>query len=99
MAEYITIEGFTLFEGWQLYNHDNTLGKANTYKFNINNGELLDTNSIKVGQFNQEREEPYIYMSDSSYIRLIPKYNQMIKDSAIAILNQTRYIESKDNDL
>jgi len=96
MADYITIEAFKLFDEWELYNYNNEIKHSNTYKFNKYNGNLFNINSIKVGKFGQETINPYIYMDDCSYIRLLPKYNKLIKATPIAKSNYTHYIESKD---
>jgi len=96
MENYINIEAFKLFDEWELYNYTHTIENHSNYKFNINTGELFNTNFIKVGKFGQETINPYIYMDDCSYIRLLSKYNKLVKDTPIAKSYYQHYIDSKD---
>ena len=72
--------------------------KIKDYLFNENTGELFDTNNIKVGQFGQETQDPYIYMTDSSYLRVLPEYEYIIKKSDFAKKCHQNYLENKRND-
>ena len=73
--------------------------KNKDYLFDENTGELFDTNNIKVGQFRQETYEPYIYMIDSSYIRVLPEYESIIKETSFAKKCHKIYLENKLNDI
>ena len=75
------------------------------YIFNLETGELyllchlVDYKLVKVGQFGQETEHPYIFMEDSSYIRVLPKYNSVIQNSSYAKKCQIKYIENVKDDI
>ncbi len=75
------------------------------YIFNLETGTLylgchtLDNQLVKVGQFSQETEHPYIYMEDCSYIRVLPKYNNIIQNSPYAKKCHQKYIESLKDDV
>ena len=104
------IKGYKLIEGWKLYDSNYSwynwikymVGITNyenvdNYLFNCTNGELYKNE--KVGQFGQETEYPYIYMDDSSYLRVLPEYEHIIKESAFAKKCHKKYIENKLDDV
>jgi hypothetical protein len=108
----ITFQAITLFEGWKLYSTEytwsnwikylfNIVPESETYIMNPKNGEVSNSNEpfIKIGQFGQETESPYIYMTDSSYIQLLPCYNNVIKQCEFAKQCQIRYNDSISNDI
>ena len=75
------------------------------YIFNLETGELyllchlVDYKLVKVGQFGQETEHPYIYMEDSSYIRVLSKYNSVIQNSPYAKKCHIKYMENDKDDI
>jgi hypothetical protein len=75
------------------------------YIFNLETGEvyllchLVDYQLVKVGQFDQETEHPYIYMDDSSYIRVLPKYKNIIKNSPYAKQSHQKYMDNLKADV
>ena len=108
----ITFQAITLFEGWELYSTEytwknwikyllNIVPDSDTYIMNPKNGEVSKSNEpfIKIGQFGQEKENPYIYMSDCSYIQLLPNYNNVIKESDFAKQCHLRYTDTISNDI
>jgi len=109
------IKAYTLFDEWKLYgsntwtnwllsfinpykNHIVDKYKNKDYLFDENTGELFDTN-IKVGQFGQETLDPYIYMIDSSYIRVLSEYESIIKESEFAKKCEKNYLDNKHIDV
>jgi hypothetical protein len=110
---YSLFDGWKLYEdeiSWSewfmsyLYNQpiESPLTK---YIFNLETGEvyllchLVDYKLVIVGQFGQETEDPYIYMEDSSYIRVLPKYNSVIQNSPYAKKCQQKYIDRIKDDV
>ena len=106
------IKGYKLFDDWKLYESNNpytwyswikyklgitTYKNVDNYLFNCTNGELYK-NEV-VGKFAQETEHPYIYMNDCSYLRVLPEYEHIIKDSFIAKESHEKYIKNKLNDV
>ena len=73
--------------------------KIKDYLFDENTGELFDTNNFKVGQFNQDTYDPYIYMTDSSYIRVLSEYESIIKESEFAKKCEKNYLDNKLDDV
>ena len=73
--------------------------KIKDYLFDENTGELFDTNNFKVGQFNQDTYDPYIYMTDSSYIRVLSEYESIIKESEFAKICEKNYLDNKLDDV
>lgn len=71
------------------------------YLFDENTGELFNTNDEKVGQYalQQQTIDPYIYMTDSSYIRVLSKYESIIKESAFAKKCYQNYLDNKLDDV
>ena len=75
------------------------------YIFNLETGEvfsrchLIDYELVKVGQFGQETKHPYIFMEDSSYIRVLPKYISVIQNSPYAKKCQQKYIDNVKDDI
>ena len=75
------------------------------YIFNLETGELyllchlVDYKLVKVGQFSQETEHPYIFMEDSSYIRVLPKYNSVIQNSAYSKKCHIKYTDNLKDDI
>ena len=107
----IIFQAFTLFEGFGLYSTEYTCSNwikcpiymrdIETYIMNPKNGEVSKSNEpfIKIGQFGQDTNIPYIYMTDCSYIQLLPTYNNIIKECDFAKQCQTQYNESISNDI
>ena len=73
--------------------------KNKEYLFDEKAGELFDINNIKVGHYGQDTYNPYIYMTDSSYIRVLPEYESIIKESEFAKKCHQNYLENKLNDV
>lgn len=107
---YTLFDEWRLYESntwtdWILYTlrikNKSILDKSNIkeYFFDENTGGLFDNNNIKVGQFGQETDEPYIYMTDSSYIRVLSKYESIIKESEFAKKCDSIYLDNKLNDI
>ena len=75
------------------------------YIFNLDTGEvfsrghLTDYKLVKVGQFGQETTHPYIFMEDSSYIRVLPKYNSVIQNSPYAKKCLQNYTDNIKDDV
>ena len=75
------------------------------YIFNLETGEvyllchLTDYKLVKVGQFGQETQHPYIFMEDSSYIRVLPKYNSVIQNTPYAKKCLKNYTDNIKNDV
>jgi hypothetical protein len=75
------------------------------YIFNLETGEvyllchLIDYKLVTVGQYGQETQHPYIFMEDSSYIRVLPKYNSVIQNSSYAKKCQQKYIDNVKDDI
>jgi len=107
----IIFQAFTLFEGCRLYSTEYTwnnwikcpiyMRDIETYIMNSKNGEVSKSKEplIKIGQFGQDTNIPYIYMTDCSYIQLLPTYNNIIKECDFAKQCQTQYNESISNDI
>jgi hypothetical protein len=75
------------------------------YIYNLDTGEvfsrghLTDYKLVKVGQFGQETTHPYIFMEDSSYIRVLPKYNSVIQNSPYAKKCLQKYTDNIKDDV
>jgi len=108
----IIFQVIILFEGWELYSKEytwsnwikylfNIVPESDTYIMNPKNGEVSTSNEpfIKIGQFGQETGVPYIYMTDCSYIQLLPSYNNVIKECDFAKQCEIRYHDSISNDI
>ena len=110
---YTLFEGWKLYED-ELYwtewfmSYFNTAGeekKLVKYIFNLETGEvflrchLTDYELVKVGQFGQETKHPYIFMEDSSYIRVLPKYNSVIQNSPYAKKCLKNYTDNIKDDV
>jgi hypothetical protein len=108
----IKIKAYTLFDEWNLYESNSwanwflynigfnvTQSNIEEYLYNDTTGELYDTNNIKVGQYGQETLDPYIYMTDSSYIRVLSKYESIIKESEFAKKCEKNYLDNKLDDV
>ena len=109
---YTLFEGWQLYEeelSWTQWlmsffnkSEENRLVK---YIFNTDTGEVFsrchleDYELVKVGQFGQELELPYIYMEDSSYIRVPSKYNSIIQNSSYAKKCLKNYIDNIKDDV
>ena len=107
---YTLFDEWNLYEhnswsDWLLYiigittKHNVDKSKIKDYLYNDATGELYDTNNIKVGQFGQETEDPYIYMTDSSYIRVLSKYESIIKESEFAKKCHKIYLDNLISDI
>ena len=112
IKQYTPIQATTHNGGWKLFEDGLWTAWFNyfssyiftfthdKYLFNLETGTLyLDDQLVKVGQFSQETEHPYIYMDDCSYIRVLPKYNNIIQNSPYAKKCHQKYIESLKDDV
>jgi hypothetical protein len=90
----LKLEGYSLFEGWELYGIENYNKKIETiYLDNITGDVFIDINNkyIKKGIFGQQYGKPYIYMDNCNYMRILNKYNVIVKNSSIAKQLNTEY--------
>jgi len=96
----LKLEGYSLFEGWKLYGIDGDKKIETIYLDTIFGDVYININNqyIKKGIFGQEGDEPYIYMSNLGYIRLLSKYNDIVKNSSIAKQLKKRYELNCSND-
>jgi hypothetical protein len=75
---------------------------ATKYVFNNETGQVYvikNSSLVPVGQFGQETEDPYIYMNDNDYIRLLPQSNSIIKETDFAKQCNQRYIDTQKKDI
>jgi hypothetical protein len=76
---------------------------AAKYVFNNETGQVYvieDSSFVPVGQFGQETEHPYIYMNDDSgYIRVLPQYTSIIKETNFAKQCNQSYIDTQKKDI
>ena len=104
------IKAYTLFDEWKLYDTQyswynwimdklgfTTYNDVKSYLYNCTNGELYK-NEI-VGQYGQETQDPYIYMDDSSYLRVLPEYEHIIRESEFAKKCHKTYLYNLENDI
>jgi hypothetical protein len=111
---YTLFEGWKLYEAelswteWFMSYFNPDVGEEKNfvkYIFNLETGEvfsrchLIDYELVKVGQYGQETKHPYIFMEDSSYIRVLPKYNSVIQNSPYAKKCQQKYIDNVKDDV
>jgi hypothetical protein len=110
----INIKAYTLFDEWKLYDPKTnswtnwflynigfnvTQSNIEEYLFNLENGGVYNINNMKIGQFGQENEDPYIYMDDGSYIRLLSEYESRIKESDFAKRCHKIYLDTLISDI
>ena len=104
------IKAYKLKEGWKLYDPNyswynwmmyklsfTTYDNIKSYLYNCTNGEVYK-NEI-VGQYGQEAQDPYIYMDDSSYLRVLPEYENIIRESEFAKKSHKTYLDNLNNDI
>ena len=107
---YTLFDEWNLYEhnswsDWLLYiigrttKHNLDKSKIKDYLYNDETGELYDTNNIKIGQFGQETEYPYIYIDNCSYIRLLKNYEYIIKNSSFAKKCYNKYLNIRILDI
>jgi hypothetical protein len=75
---------------------------AKKYVFNNDTGKvyvITDNTFVPVGQFGQETEHPYISMNDNGYIRLLPQYNSIIKETDFAKQCNQSYLDAQKTDI
>jgi len=111
---YTLFEGWKLYEdelswvNWAMSYFKSVSGEESKlvkYIFNVQTGEVFSRchlnnyELVKVGQFGQETSYPYIFMEDSSYIRIPSKYNSVIQNTPYAKKCLKNYTDNIKNDV
>lgn len=90
----LKLEGYKLFEGWELYGREDNTKQIETIYLDTIYGNIyiyINNQYIKKGIFGNQDGKSYIYMDDCSYMRVLNKYNDIVKNSNIATQLKTRY--------